>query len=275
MVNSDDPVTPVWPLPVSLTVLPKADLGITKTDAPDPVLVGGQLTYTLLVTNDGPHDATGVTVVDNLPADVTFVSASAGCLEATGKVTCTVGRLAFNDLVEITIVVTADVEGLITNTATVSGNEYDPSSSNNTASQETTVTLPQADLAIAKTDSPDPVLVGEQLTYTLLVTNNGPQAATGVEVVDTLPGGVTFVSASAGCSVAAGTVTCDVGDLAVGGEVEITIVVTADVEGGITNSATVTGAEQDPVPGNNTATQETNVIPATLNIYIYLPIILK
>ena len=137
---SNDPVTPLVTIPVSMTVLPQADLGITKTDSPDPVREGSDLTYTLLVTNDGPQDATGVVVVDTLPAGVTFVSASAGCTEAAGVVTCDVGALAVDAVKEITIVVTADVEGTITNTATVTGAEIDPFADNNTATSDTLVT---------------------------------------------------------------------------------------------------------------------------------------
>ncbi len=136
---SNDPFSPLVEIPVTMTVLPQADLVITKADSPDPVQVGSDLTYTLTVTNHGPQAATGVTVVDTLPDGVTFVSASAGCVEAAGVVTCTVGAVPVDGVIELTIVVTADVEGTITNTATVTGLEVDPDLANNTASQETTV----------------------------------------------------------------------------------------------------------------------------------------
>ena len=137
---SNDPTTPVLPIPVTMTVLPQADLAITKTDTPDPVRFGEVLTYTLLVSNAGPQDATGVVVVDTLPAGVTFVSASVGCTELAGDVTCDVGDMANGGFAEITIVVIApDVEGTLTNTATVEGNEVDPDLTDNTATQDTTV----------------------------------------------------------------------------------------------------------------------------------------
>ncbi|MFZ2098783.1 MAG: DUF11 domain-containing protein, partial [Anaerolineales bacterium] len=136
-----------------------------------------------------------------------------------------------------------------------------------------TLTVQSVDLAITKTGDPEPVKVGDELTYTLLVTNDGPQDATGVTVADTLPAGVTFVSASAGCTEMGGVVTCDVGDLAAAEVAELTILVTPDMEGSITNSATVTGAELDPDLENNTATQDTTVIPAT--VFTYLPIAVK
>ena len=136
---SNDPLNPLVEVPVTMTVLAQADLSITKADNPDPVQVGNDLTYTLTVTNHGPQAATGVTVVDTLPVGVSFVSASAGCVELDGVVTCTVGALPVDGVVEITIVVTANVEGVITNTANVSGFEADPDPENNTATQETTV----------------------------------------------------------------------------------------------------------------------------------------
>jgi uncharacterized repeat protein (TIGR01451 family) len=137
-VNSNDPVTPVVNVPVTLTV-ESVDLTLTKTDSPDPVKVGQDLTYTLLVTNNGLQDATGVTVVDTLPGGVTFVSASVGCAELSGVVTCDVGPLAMAGVASITIVVTPTTVGVISNTATVSGNQLDPNHANNTATQDTTV----------------------------------------------------------------------------------------------------------------------------------------
>jgi len=140
----------------------------------------------------------------------------------------------------------------------------------------TLTVLADADLAITKMDTPDPVLVSETLTYTLMVTNNGPDTATDVVVVDTLPAGVTFDHASAGCSAVGQVVTCDVGDMADGGVANITIVVIApSVEGTITNTATVSTSVNDPVPGNNTATEDTTVVLEPALINIYLPLILK
>jgi uncharacterized repeat protein (TIGR01451 family) len=137
-VHSNDPATPVVSVPVTLTV-ESVDLAITKTDSPDPVKVGQDLTYTLLVTNNGLQDATGVSVVDTLPAGVTFVSASVGCTELGGVVTCDVGLLPMGEVASITIVVTPEAEGVISNTATVSGDQLDSNLADNTATQDTTV----------------------------------------------------------------------------------------------------------------------------------------
>jgi uncharacterized repeat protein (TIGR01451 family) len=112
---------------------------------------------------------------------------------------------------------------------------------------------PQADLAIASHTSTPPAAasVGQPVTYSLTVANNGPAAATGVVLTDTLPAASTFVSASAGCTHNAGTVTCAIGPLANGASVQVQIVAQPTAAGGATNFASVAAAETDPLSFNN------------------------
>jgi uncharacterized repeat protein (TIGR01451 family) len=120
-----------------------------------------------------------------------------------------------------------------------------------------TVTVNGADVAITKT-GPATVTEGHNLTWTLTARNNGPATATAVTVSDPLPANTTFVSASAGCSFAAGTVTCAAGTLAPGQTKVFTVTALAGSAGGsITNTAGVAAAQSDPVPGNNHATAVT------------------
>ena len=241
---------------------------------------GNTLTYTLTSTNNGPSNDTGVTVVDTLPAGVTYASSTTtqGSVSDNGQtVTLNLGNLANGATATSTIVVNvgSSTVGDITNTATISGNQPDPNSANNTATATTLVlqpihnnVIPQTDLAIVKTASPTSVYVGGLLTYTLSVTNWGSSAATGVIVTDVLPTNVTFVSDSSSqgsisYSLSTGTVTADLGPMADLGTATVTIVVKAGSAAGtnITNTASVTGNEYDPNLSNNQSTVVTPLLP--------------
>jgi len=128
------------------------------------------------------------------------------------------------------------------------------------------VATPSADLIVTQSDSPDPVPVGETLTYTVTVANNGPSDATGTTLTDTIPTNSTFVSATPSqgtCSETAGVVTCDLGTLINGGMATVAIAVTPTLDGTITNSASATSDLCDPFPGDETGiTEDTTVVPA-------------
>jgi uncharacterized repeat protein (TIGR01451 family) len=119
----------------------------------------------------------------------------------------------------------------------------------------------QADLAINLTDSPDPVGLGSELTYTAHVVNNGPDAATDVVVVDQLKPYVTFVSASASCAINAGKVTCSTASLAAGAAYDPQITVKVNTTGAISNTASVSSGTQDPDSSNNSDTEASQVNP--------------
>src|SRR6266850_305179 len=128
---------------------------------------------------------------------------------------------------------------------------------------------PQADLSITKTDSPDPVAPGTNLTYFIQVTNAGPDAATAVTVADVIPSGTTFVSLAspAGWTCVtpivggSGAISCTTPTLAVGATACFTLVVKVTAGDGaqITNTATVASATIDFNSGNNSATATTQV----------------
>jgi uncharacterized repeat protein (TIGR01451 family) len=117
----------------------EADLSIIKEDNPDPVDVGGELTYRLRIRNLGPSDATGVIVTDTLPGNVNFVSASSGCSRSGSIVTCKIGNMK-NGQSEVRLIrVRPTTPGGFSNTATVRANETDPDPANNTVTTVTTV----------------------------------------------------------------------------------------------------------------------------------------
>jgi uncharacterized repeat protein (TIGR01451 family) len=247
------------------TVIPQADLALTKIASPSPAITqNNNLTYTLTVTNNGPSPATGVVLTDLLPAGVNFVSStpSQGTCAGTATVTCNLGTIASGASVTVTIVVQPPTPGSINNTASVAANESDPNTANNAASAATTVNPATADLTLTKTDSPDPVPANGSLTYTLLVFNNGPDPATSVVLTDTLPAGVALASASPnqGSCTGTATITCNLGTINANASATVTIVVTPSAPGTLNNTASVTANEVEPNPTDNTASAVTTVI---------------
>ncbi len=239
---------------VTTTVTPApADVSISKS-APTAASVGTNVTYTIVVTNAGPATANNVVVTDTLPAGTMLVSSSAGCTGTT-TITCTVGTLAANASATITLVVQMpQTPQTVTNTASVTTTSNDPTPGNDAASAQTGVAPAAVDLAIAKTTPFEAMLVGSNATYTIVLTNNGPETASDVVITDALPTGTTFVSSSAGCT-GTTTVTCNVGTLTAGQTVTYTIVVTLPpTPQTVMNTATVSTSSNDPVPGNNSST---------------------
>ncbi len=247
-----------------------ADVWITKTAAPDPVAAGTDLTYHVTATNNGPSNAAAVTITDALPPGTSFVTASAGCTETAGTVQCDFGEVAFQATVDTTITVHLDPSmpdgSTITNTATVQSTDSDPQPANNSATATTGVNA-VADLELAKTAAPNPAVGGQDVTYTLTVTNHGPSDALAVAVADTLPAGTTLVSAvpeQGSCTAAAGTVTCGLGTVTALDTVSVDVIVTVDAGalGQLDNTATVSSPTSDPSRTNNTATASVDVTAA-------------
>jgi uncharacterized repeat protein (TIGR01451 family) len=273
-----------------------ADLLVTKTDSPDPVTKDSNLTYTVVVRNNGPSESTGVNLIDTLPSGVTFVSVSTtqgSSTQAGSTITWEVGTLTNGSQATMTIVVTPIVTGTISNTATVDAAITDPDSSNNTASLSTTVapessggngggggdgggSIPSADLSISKVDDPDPVIAGTTITYTISVNNTGPNVATSVKVTDALPDRATFISAGGdGWTLVReeNVLTFTLLDsLSVGSAPDININVKAPATARIiTNSATVSAEQIDPKQDNNTASASTEVEPVPSSTPVVVP----
>jgi uncharacterized repeat protein (TIGR01451 family) len=163
-----------------------------------------------------------------------------------------------------------DVEtsGIISNTASVVSDTNDPNTANNQTTEDTTVNTPpdsppmiDADLSITKVDSADPIMAGSQLTYTITVNNAGPATATNVQVTDTLPVDVSFVSTTGCNDDPIGVPDCSLGDIASGGSKQYTVVVDINQTsiGSISNSANVTSNTTDPDSSNNITSELTEV----------------
>ena len=232
---------------------PQADLVVTKTVDDGTPNVGDQVIYTVEVRNDGGDDATGVGLVDTLPAGVTYVSdtTTQGTFDdSTG--TWTVGDLANGATATLTLTVTVDTIGVKVNSATASGDQFDPTSANNT--DTATITPQVIDLSVTKTVDDATPNVGDTVVFTVGLANGGPDTATGVELTDVLPAGLSFVSASVTTGTYDdGTGVWTVPSLASAGTATLTITATVDSLGTKTNTAQVTAADQadsDSDPAN-------------------------
>ena len=246
----------------SATVTPQqADLVVGKQVSNPTPNVGDVITYTVTVANDGPNNATGVTLQDVLPAQVAFQSsaASAGSYDPTTRI-WTVGSVPVGVTQTLTLMALVTMPGVQANTASIShADQFDPDTSNN--SDTASITPQEADLALTKFVSNPRPNVGDTVTFSVTLTNNGFSNATGVEVTDQLPAGLTFVSATPSQGTyTSSTGLCTVGALANTASATLTITALVASPNAQTNTATISHADQvDPDTGNNSAS--TTVTP--------------
>lgn len=244
---------------------PGADLALALSDAPDPVVIGSNLVYTLNVTNFGPNTAKGTVLTHNLPASVVFVSATTtrGSVSQTGGVvTANLGNMSLGSTATVIVTVVPALVGSIVSSAIVSSTEPEINPPNNAASITTVVQNPSADLAISFSGAPNPAIVGGSLVYTATVLNNGPSTATGVVITNTLPGSVLVTSASStqgSVNINGNTVICSVGNLANGATATATINTVPLSAGTIFANSRVVGNQVDPALANNSITISTAV----------------
>lgn len=285
--NSRDPYLPNNTASVSATMVAagSGDVQITISNSPTPVTPAQNYTYTVVATNNGPAAAATDIVTIPVPAGTGFqsmaVPAGWACVTpaigSSGNITCNIASLAANASATFSPVVQVNpttAPGTTLNcTATITTTSTDSIAANNTASTSNLVVArTSADVGIAKTDSPDPVGVGQLITYRLTVTNNGPAIATNVTVTDTLPSLVDFVSANPSIGQCTNnlpttptTIICTLGTLPVGNSQFVDVIVQANTANpGVTNTATVTRTEVDSVPANDSASATTTILAVTL-----------
>lgn len=259
LANESDPNAGNNSASASTLIQNQVDVGVSKIDnggAP----VGMNYDYTVTVTNAGPADATDVVVRDNLPAQVTFVTSSLPDTNADPAIVdVTIPVVPAGGQVVYTITVTADAQALVTNTLTlISLNEVDTNAANDTFMLDT-INGSVADVSITKVDDGLKV-IGDDITYTLEVSNAGPGTATNVLVTETLPAGVSLVSVSVPyVENTPGILEISYASIPNGGMETITVVVTPLSVGTYINVATVQATEIDPDDANNTAITSTRV----------------
>ncbi len=218
------------------------DFDISATPSSRSVTPGGSAQYTVTVT-----PFAGFTGNVNLSASGLPAGATAVFNPATVNLTD-----AFSKASTLTITTTGATP-LINSTISINGTSGSLSHATQVGLQ--VISASSVDLALSKTASPNPGQVGTPLSYRLTVTNNGPANATNVTVADTLPGAITFGSATStqGSCSGTNTVNCVLGNLAVGAFATVTIAVTPTSAGQLNNSASVSSTETDFAATNNTA----------------------
>ena len=238
------------------TITSQADLSITKM-GPATVVAGNNVVYTITVMATGPSAATNTMVNDTTPSGLAFVSNSGDCMTAFP---CDLGTLAPNDrrVITTTFAVPQDYRtpDPIHNVATVSS----VTPPINRSADATTRVTPMADVAVTKSVEPATGVVGDTVTLTIDVTNNGPNAASGVTVTDLLPAGLALTdqSPSQGAYVAT-TGQWTIGDLDIGASAQLTLTAQITLPGMLTNIATKTGADEaDPNTSNDSSSATVN-----------------
>ena len=236
----------------------QADIAITNTVSNANPSVNSNVTFTVTATNAGPSNATGVQVTDLLPAGFTFVSATPSAGSYTpGSGLWNIGAIAAGAAPTLLLVATVTAAGAHTDTATkFAEDQPDPNAANDTATAS--INGQAADIGVAMTASTNFPALNGTVTFTVTATNNGPNNATGVQVTDLLPAGLTFVSAtpSGATTYASGTGVWNIGNLANGAAATLTLTATNTQTGGVTNTATrIASAPADLNSANDSASQ--------------------
>jgi uncharacterized repeat protein (TIGR01451 family) len=258
-VYDPDPENNTVSTPVLVTE-PQADLSLQKSANPITLLPGGELTFTLAVLNSGPARADGVVLTEYLPPQLNMVSIhpSLGSCLSEPVLYCSLGMVPAGS--EVTVVLVAalaeSVEaGTLRSHAQVTYNTADPFPDNNTAYIDVTVTDPVADLHVTQAASTSSVIAGNELTFTIDVSNQGPQTATGVIAATSAVAQASLLFASASQGSCSGTheITCELGDLAAGEGVRIILQyrVFPYAQGQILHTVSAAASENDPDPGSS------------------------
>lgn len=260
-----------------------ADISINKTATSLIVVPGSEINYTITLQNAGPDPSSGITLTDTLPPNTTFQSLTpppdwtciTPALNGTGGVSCSKTTPFPAGIVSFPLTVKVDagtsVGSQISNTAQVASTTPDPNNINDSSTAVVTVVAAgSADLAVTQADSPDPVAIGNNVNYSIVLTNNGPEGAANPSFTDNLPPQVNFRSITPApgwtCITPAvggsGSISCSSGtSIGVNGSVSFPMQVRVNnsVTDGtvISNTVIASTTATDSILSNNSATANT------------------
>jgi len=231
----------------------QCDLVLTKTPDNWVPEVGTNVTFTLLVENKGPSTASNIFVVDAVPAGLTYVSATT-TVGAYSEDTWSIPQILAYQSASLDLVCQVDSSGAISNVAHISGfDQSDPDPNNNQVS--ITLSAESADLALTKVVDLPTTDIGDTVTFTLTLTNHGPNDASGIQVMDQVPPGMTFhdVEPSAG-SYEAGSGLWSLDELLFTESATLDIRATVDLPISLSNTASLfASTTRDTFADNNSA----------------------
>ncbi|MFN0107510.1 MAG: SBBP repeat-containing protein [Blastocatellia bacterium] len=268
LVNSV-PASNATPNGFAVKIGPAADLAVTMTAAPEPVLAGQPLTYTITVANIGDLPVTGVKLNDPLPRGATLVSATTtqGSCSGISEVICNLGNLADGATARVTIIVNAPMADTTSNTVNVSANEAESKTDNNSATVASQVQT--ADLELTNNVSHLQIGPGGKLSWVVTIRNLSRIMIGSLTITDVLPPETTLVSCTPTAGTCGGTgtnrtVTVPSLNSGATATVILTAVVNNNVALGtsITNTASFASVTFDPNPRNNQASTTTVIVPA-------------
>lgn len=241
----------------SFKVYPKVDSGILKSASQEDFNYGDNVMWTLTIVNNGPNTATNVVVNDVLPNGLRFISSDNGNYDpSTGSLT--IDSLAVGQKITINILTEIRKTGVIVNHATVTCDEYDINLGNN--QDDSTIYVNSAsDLEITKSVSNQTPNYNDVITWSVVVKNNGPDCATGVEVSDVLPKSLIWLEDNSNGRYDPETGLWEIGELANGTSIILNIVCQVNGTGLTTNYASVRCNEYDYNPVNNYANKSIDV----------------
>ena len=250
--NVDSDVVPIDEL---------VDIVVTKSAAASTVPAGSDVSFVVVVRNDGPSDASRVTLRDLLPAGLTPVSLTPSKGRCTFP-TCSLGRLRRGASAQIVIVARSDpalAGQTVVNRAAARAAEPEQNFANNLGLAPVTFTaapLVPAEIVVSKVPDRQQVTVGDELTYRITVENRGPGDAPAVRVTETPDAAVEVVAVnpSQGTCVSGNPITCDLGPLAAGARATITLRVKVLAPGPLRNAVTAIAPTTDPTPGGEIET---------------------
>jgi uncharacterized repeat protein (TIGR01451 family) len=259
----------------STAVTEAADLSTTIDDAVTSFSRGTTLTFTMGLANAGPAAAAaGVVVVGHAPAGTTPHTTDPECVVGGTDVTCTTTTplaASANQMWQFTVDVPTSFAGatLDTQAAITSSPTADPNAANDVATDQDTA-VAQADLSVAAVADPSPATAGEDLTYTITVTNAGPSPVSDAVVTDTVPAGTTFKAAQDGGTEAGGVVTWNLDPLAPNATATVHVVVTVNANRStdISNDVSVASAVADPDTADRSTTVVSKVTDAAADLSV-------